>query len=980
MGIFSRRTDGRKKRIGKSLVKTATSVSPTARIISAAAPLVGKVLKKVGKPALKILNKEAQKQQAQAERLKAEGKSFQSKIVPFSRPGKAVSKFGADVVRALPRAITSVGLEPAAGITSLATGRNVKAEYTPKGVFQRMVLGNEPIKGIFEQQKGVQETLGAKSGGSKLAAGLLSAPLIAGMTGLDLVPGGGSAKKVGKEALEQAGKGIVKEGIERGFVQSAKELIPEAKKIAGQYIPRSTDELAMKAKNLIKDNFAAAEKLALTGSDDAAVATASELLKKYADDAAETTDEALKASLYDKAAEIANTLAPKLTEQGRAIQAASILGRLTPEGQVRFAAREIQRFNETTDAVKGGLLGVQKKIPELTGEQAKEITDKMKAIEKMEDGVEKAMEFQKLQNYIQDLVPTPLMKKITTVWKAGLLTGLKTHGVNIFSNLSHGITEVVKDVPATVVDKAASLFTGKRTKALTVRGTASGVKEGFEKGIRYLKTGFDERNIAQKMDYKRVNFGKGPVGKAFKGYTEAVFRTLGASDQPFYYGALSRSLMDQATAQGINQGLKGKALKDFAYSLVEGPTDEMMRYAVADATTAVFQNKTRLGEAASKVQEIPVVGEIVLPFGRTPSAVAMQIVNYSPVGIAKTIIENIGKGKFDQRAFSQGIGRGLTGTAIIAIGVELAKKGLVSLDYPLGDEREQGLQQAEGMKNNAIKIGDKWRSPAVLGPAGNLLLLGGQFHKYLKESGSPSKAFTQAAFSGLDAFTEGTFLEGMKNALNAITDRERYAKSYFPNLLASLVPTIVSDVARATDPLERRPETTGERVAARIPGLREGLEPQIDVLGRERESVGNPLEILFDPTRPSPTTETPVTEELRRLTTSGFDVAPTVLGDRQGYDVLSQDENTELWQLAGEVINDKLTSLFSNAEYQSLSDDEKADIVEDVITKSKDTARASVVLQQTEGLEGEELSAKLSELKDGGFMTQTVFKLYEALR
>src|SRR3990167_1950316 len=123
---------------------------------------------------------------------------------------------------------------------------------------------------------------------------------------------------------------------ERGFITSAKEIIPEADRIAGQYIPRGTDELAIKAKNLIASNFATAERMALTGSDDNAVAIASELLKKYADDAAKATDPAKVASLYDKAAEVANTLAPKLTEQGRSIQAASILGRLTPEGQVRF--------------------------------------------------------------------------------------------------------------------------------------------------------------------------------------------------------------------------------------------------------------------------------------------------------------------------------------------------------------------------------------------------------------------------------------------------------------------------------------------------------------------------------------------------------------------------------------------------------------------------------------------------------------------
>jgi len=768
----------------------------------------------------------------------------------------------------------------------------------------------------------------------------------------------------------QKGKDVIKKT--RGFITSAKEVIPDAERIAGQYIPRATDVLSIKAKNLIRDDFVTAEKMALTGSDDNAVAVASELLKKYADDAAKATDPAQVSALYDKAAEIANTLAPKLTEQGRAIQAASILGKLTPEGQVRFAAREIQRYNETAPFAK--------RIAELSGEQARFITEEMKVVNGMADGAEKAMKFQKLQNFIQDLVPTPLMKKVIAVWKAGLLTGIKTQGLNIFSNLFHGTSEIVKDIPASIVDSAAALFTGKRTKVLTTKGVGSGVAEGFEKGVRYFKTGFDERNIAAKLDYKRVNFGKGKVAKVFQAYTDTVFRFLGAQDQPFYYGALSRSLMDQALAQGKNAGFKGADLIKYANGVIEAPTEQMIRYAVADATTAVFQNKTALGEAARTIQKIPGIGEIVLPFGRTPSAVAMQIINYSPVGIAKTIIENIGKGKFDQRLFSQGLGRGLTGTGILAIGVEMAKKGLISLDYPIGDEREQELQKAEGVKNNAIKIGDKWRSPIILGPAGNILLVGGHFQKALEEAGSPTEALSQALIGGAKSFTEQTFLTGLQDAINAVTDPKRYAKTYLPNLIASSVPTIVSDVARASDPKERRAETTPQRVQARIPGARRGLEPQVDILGRERESVGNPLEILIDPSRPSPDIGTPVTTELRRLMDAGFRVSPTTLGDRKGFKGLTQEENTRMWSFAGQIVSDKLESLFSREDYQSLSDDEKGKIIEKVTNQAKLNARAGMVIKVTEGLSGDELKKKLSELKAGGVLTADVLKKYLELR
>lgn len=768
--------------------------------------------------------------------------------------------------------------------------------------------------------------------------------------------------------------------VERGFTTSAKQVLPRAEKIGGQYVPRETSALAIKAKNLIKEDLLTAEKIAQTGSDDNAVAVASELLKKYADDAAQATDEGVRLALYDKAADIANTLAPKLTEQGRSIQAASILGKLTPEGQVRFVAREIQKYNEMVESGRGGMLGLQKKIPELTGSQAKTILDEMKAINAMADGEEKALRFKEFQDGVLGLIPSHWWDKVVAVWKAGLLTGVKTTGLNMFSNLSHGVSEVAKDLPAVVVDSVASLFTGQRTKTLTTRGVPSGVKEGFKKGVRYFKTGFDTRDVATKLDYNRVNFGKGPVAKAFQTYTDTVFRSLGSQDQPFYYGALARSLMDQALAQGKNAGKKGKDLVAYAQNLVQNPTAEMIQYGVIDATTAVFQNKTALGAVARTIQKIPVIGQVVLPFGKTPSAVATQIVNYTPVGIAKTIIENIGKGRFDQRLFSQGIGRGLTGTAILAIGGELARRGLVALDRPTG-EREQKLWEAEGRKPNSIKVGDKWRAPTVLGPAGSALLIGAHFYNALQSEGSPTAAISKATFGSLKSFFEQTFLTGINQLTSALNDPERFGAGYLSSLISSLAPTLVSDVAKATDPKERRAESVFERVQARVPFFRNKLEPQVDVLGRERERMGNPLEVLFDPTRPSPSRETPVTEEIRRLFDSGLEeVTPTLLGDKKGYNGLTQEQNTDLWKRAGEITNEKLSGLFQSEKYQSRTDEEKAETIEKFIDLAKVAARAEMVLEVTDGLEEDALTEKLAELKEGGLMTKEVFKKYKELR
>lgn len=775
-------------------------------------------------------------------------------------------------------------------------------------------------------------------------------------------------KEIGEKVAEKVKISTTKLK-ERGFTSSVKSKFPELKKVAGQYIPRSTDDLALKAKNLIKVDLQTAEKVARTQTNENAVAITAELIKHYSDEALRATDGAVKEVLYDKAAKTANVMARKLTEQGRSIQAASILSRLTPEGQVKFAAKEILKWNE---------FNPKKLIPELTGEQAKNILKEMQAIQRMVDGEAKSIRFFNLQKQIKDLIPTPLTKKLISIWKAGLLTGIKTSGLNIFANIHHGITEIAKDIPAAVVDSISSLFTGKRTLAFTTKNLGKGGVEGVKKGWRYLTIGFDERNIAAKYDYQHITWGKNKVWKAIGKYSDTVFKILGSEDQPFYYAVKARSFADQASAKAINKGLKGSARKKFIQELIENPTELMQKYASLDGMTAVFQQNTLLGKLARAIQKAP-AGEIVVPFGKTPSAVATQIINYSPVGIVNTIIKNIGKGKFDQRVFSQGIGRGITGTTILGIGAYLFKQDKILLDYPT-NKKERELWKLEGKKPNTIKIGNKYRTIQAFGPAGNLLVVGGHIQSAFDSKGSPTEAISEVFYGSAKSFTEQTFLQGMNNMVSAITDPERNAAYVLQSTISSLIPTLSSDIARVFDPLERRRETLIDALKARVPGAKRTLEPQITVLGEERERVGNVLEVLADPTRPSEEISTPLINEFRRLWDLDYRISPTLLGDKKGYDVLTSEENTELWKRAGEITNEKLSNLIATDKYDKLFDEAKAKKIEEFVRKSKIAGSAEMIIELTKDLTEKELKIKLSELKAGKILTQNVYNKYLKLK
>lgn len=769
------------------------------------------------------------------------------------------------------------------------------------------------------------------------------------------------------------------------YMKGAASMFPEKGfKTGTKIVARSTAELAERAQDIVRTNPEKAVKIAEEGFDDFSIAVASELLNDMSRRAASQADVLVRNSIYDEAARIANTVADRLVEHGRSVQAATLLSRQTDEGIIRWAAQSIKKYNRENPF---------KKLPELSGEQVAEIQDMLKSVRTAPNSVEKAVRMKKVQDYVQDLLPSKLSEKIAAIWKAGLLTGPPTIALNFLANAAHFATEIISQVPAAIADSAFSLFTNKRTISPTLRGAFAGLKEGTIKGKRYFFTGFDERNIGAKIDYKRVNFGKGPVAKFFKTYTEFVFRSIGVGDQPFYYAANARSLMDQALAQAGNEGLRGRARLARAYEIAADPTEEMVKYSMIDATTAVFQNETLLGKMGSDLQKTEVIGQYFVPFARTPSAVATQIMNYTPVGPIAEVVKQIRRGKFDQRLMSQAIGRGTVGVGAAYIGYALAEKGLVKLDYPQGDERQIELDKAEGVAYNSILIHnpvtgtDTWRSPIVLGPAGNVILFGAHIRNSLEKSGSPSEAVAEAAFGVYDSFTEQTFLTGFANFAKAVSDFKREGWGVLSSLIASAIPTGSSIVARALDPTDREQNGLVDKLQARTPGLRNMLEPKVDIIGRDMPRDRGAIATIIDPTRSSQATPTAVTEELKYLMDSGVKlnmdelrVSPTKLGDKQGYPALTEEQNTEMWRITGRMMNEKLSQLFLLPEYRQATIEQRAEAVDKVAKNVNNYGRAYMVLQLTDGLQDDELKARLVELKEGGLLTETVYKIFLKLR
>ena len=727
---------------------------------------------------------------------------------------------------------------------------------------------------------------------------------------------GKTLKDLGKEVIEalpRPGMSIQDVSKQRGFAETVSRSPLTDKKVVSllqdaNYTPEKNDALVQRATALVENDIDKATEIALRGDDNMSVATASELIKKYQND-----------GNFTAAANLTKEIATKLTDAGRFIQAASLYNRLTPQGILRYANNELAPHGLELDENDVKVLTeMAKKAGSLTGE------DKIIATGKM------------LQK-VQELVPSSFMDKLVTVWKAGLLTNPTTHIANVGGNVTMTGLEAIKDIPATGLDMAASLFTGKRTKTLPSLGAmGSGAWQGAKKAGTFLKTGVDVDQTLGKIDYKQVN-----IPPVLKQYTQAVFRTLGATDKVFKETLLKKSLHEQAVVDGINRGLSGAQLAEHAKNLYQNPSIQMVETATKDALYGTFNSPNKAAQALGNSAAM----NVVAPFKRTPMNIANTILDYSPIGIAKTAYRGVnGSG---QRDVVEGLSRALVGSGIIGAGYGLGEAGKMTGNYPQ-NETERNLWEATGRQPGALKVDDNWQSLNRVSPVGNLLSIGSGMADLgrIKPENVPLAMLSTAGGNLLNQ----TYLQGVSSLLNAVQDPKRYASSWAENLAKGVIPSVVGAAARYVDPTKRQTNSIGEAVQSRIPGMSQSLLPKVDVFGRKIQNESNPFINPFNTTKAK---DTPVTNEIWRLYKNYAGVS---LGDPnqsasigQGLKVeLTPEEYTSYQQKTGGVFGNLLNTLISSKQYKGLSDYDKSKAINETVSK----VRQMWVMQNARSLQG----------------------------
>jgi len=247
----------------------------------------------------------------------------------------------------------------------------------------------------------------------------------------------------------------------------------------------------------------------------------------------------------------------------------------------------------------------------------------------------------------------------------------------------------------------------------------------------------------------------------------------------------------------------------------------------------------------------------IFPFVRTPWNIAEQAVQRTPLGVFSL------KGKAGGELSDQVAKVAMGSTAVIIAGLA-AKEGLLTGGGPLDYKERQALMQT-GWRPYSLKIPGKFLEGGkdVYLPYNRIepfaTIIGGAVDlANISDVDSEERlnAIVRAATNNL---TDKTFLYGVENLANLLSDPDRHAAQVVANYTNFFVPAIVRGSARAMDPYFREYEGVGSRVAAGIPGLSQTLPIRRSITGkpveREETAVGRLLSGLPIPTKEKPNTQ-----------------------------------------------------------------------------------------------------------------------------
>ena len=502
---------------------------------------------------------------------------------------------------------------------------------------------------------------------------------------------------------------------------------------------------------------------------------------------------------------------------------------------------------------------------------------------------------QELVNEIAALRENGWLETAVALWRAGLLTGVKTHLRNVGGNVMFGAMEEAARIPAWAADVARVGVGRMRGMDVERKVWAPSMEAAWKSGMAAATDGVREarqvlagrttpgdlakgevkhgwnfqglRKLGAESDSALVSSVLGTSNDMVNRYINTVGRTLGAEDKIFKVYAIRRALEGEARLQAVNEarslGKNDRWMRGRQLELAKNPTESMTANAMAYADFATFNNKNVLAQAVENFgAQGPIrkfVVDTTLPFRNTPFNIFNRMIDYSPLGPVVTPLREFYTSKWQKKAtpdmvktFEEALGRGMIGSALMYLGYTWGKENMAT-GTQKEDPGKANVRKGAGRTPGSVRFPfapDVWAKTAAFAPGMTLVQIGADYARQeerseRKDKTTPGDQVLDVAGVAKRAALEQPMLQGVKDLNDALySDSERRSRTFVSSKAGSLVPQIIADVATTIDPTPKEfapgknaslTESAAHGIRARLPFLKAQEPDVMDIFGETPE-------------------------------------------------------------------------------------------------------------------------------------------------
>ena len=698
---------------------------------------------------------------------------------------------------------------------------------------------------------------------------------------------------------------------------------------------------------------------------------------------------------YQGAVEVAKKMRQMGTSAGQAVQAYNILSRLTPEGMFYYAQSELDEvYNKMVEGKSKQWIEANQDKFNLTQDETQIILDTMKEVSELEDGREKNVKLAQIQKLISDKIPATTGQSVKAWMRISMLFNPKTQVRNVMGNAVVIPVNATSDVFAGALDKLISKKTGIRTTGITKEGI-KGYAKGFGKGVFESYDDFRKGINTRNVEGNRFEIGEGKsfkdegIGKALNRVDNILSFALDVGDRGFYEATFTNSINNQMILNNTT-----KVTQD----MIDIATNEALQRTWQDSnnyTQAVLSIRNILNKANVKGYGL---GDVLIPFAKTPANLTKAIVDYSPVGLTKTLAldakkftNSLQNGQYSaqlQHNFVQNIGKGLAGTLLYVLAYGLAKAGIATGESDDDKDVKNFMKNSLGISSYSIKIGDKSFTYDWAQPVATPLAIMTNYVKYSKDN--PDANAIEKAIKAMDIGTEQllqqSFMESLNTVLNGNGTTLENLSQAILELPARAIPTFSKQIADMIDSTQRTSfeydepvQSAINSVKAKIPGLSQTLPASVDTLGNDIQKYGgnnNLWNVMFNPANTNKGQLSKEGEEIYNVYMQTGDAtilprtAPYYINSNGEKITMTSAQRSNFQKNSGKYVQESLNSLLTNKNYKKLNNDEKANIINEIVSDSYLKAKYDIL-----GLDTKEYSKTRETLKDVSVSTYYSYKI-----